>query len=108
MTCPTTARPLPVREGQPMVDRAATPAEPGRRVETIDDCQVPAVPRRLVLDLSPELPEGRIVETLGQLGSRKAANAQVFDAEPLMIPDEVGRQLVEEVLSSVGDLPVNP
>src|SRR4051794_34026491 len=64
-----------------------------------------AIPFRLVFDLSPELAEGRIVETLAEpLGSREPFQSQVLDTEALMLRDQVGRQLVEEVLSSVGDL----
>ncbi len=108
MNHPAIANPLPIRERQRGLDRSAATAKACRREPAVDDREMPAVPFRLIGDLSPELAEGGIGETLGQLGSRQAFEVQVLDADPLVLRDQVRRQLMEEVLSPIGDLVVNP
>src|SRR5262249_18244468 len=64
-------------------------------------------PEALVRQLPPELAHRDITERLGQLGSRKALDAQILDADPLVIANQIRRQLVKEVPPLVGDLLVD-
>ena len=57
----------------------------------------------LVRQLSAELSHRGVGEALGQLGSHKTLQRQILDADPVVVADQVGRQLVQEVSPLVGD-----
>src|SRR5437763_1126861 len=56
-----------------------------------------ALPLSLVRQLPSQRAHACIERTFGQLGSRKACDAQVFGADRIVLFDEVGRELVQEV-----------
>ena len=99
MNHPAYADPVPVRERQLGVDHSEATAQAGRWKPAIDHRQVLAVPLALVLQLTAELSHRGIGETLSQLGSRKALQRQVLDAQTVVFVDQLGGQFMEEVLS---------
>lgn len=99
MPCPTIAIPLPIREREAIVERATAVAHLRRRKEAIDHDERLSVPQALVFQLPPELAHRSIAKRLGQLGSRKALDVQVLDADRVIPTHEAGRELVDEVVS---------
>src|SRR5215217_8036642 len=57
---------------------------------------MPKVPRCFVLDLTHKLAEGGVEDRTGQLGFRKSLRVQILEADAVVLPRQVGRQLVEE------------
>ncbi len=102
MVCPATAVPLPIRKRERVVERTADFAHLRRREVSIDRNDMRPVPVALVRDLTAEFSHRRIVHALGQLGSRKAPNTQILDAESVMVPNKPSGQLMQEVLPLVG------
>ena len=98
------------------------------RVPAVDDRQLASVPLGLVFEhraeLSPtrveyapvetgfcRLPVGKVTARMLRIGFRRAPSGQVFDRKVfddhrLVFADEPGRELVEEVVSTVLDLGV--
>src|SRR5262249_47723256 len=60
-------------------------------------------PCGLIRHLTAEFSHRSIREALGQLGSRKAANRQILNAESVMMPHQVSGQLMEKIPSLVGN-----
>src|SRR5208337_4081053 len=104
---PTAAHPMAIRERQFAVDRSTAATQARRRKEAIDHNKVLAVPLALIGQLSPKLSHRGVREALGQLGSRKTFERQILDADAVVVVDELGRQLVQEVSSLVGDSPLD-
>jgi len=98
---------MAIRERQFAVDRSTAATQAGRRKEVIDHDKVLAVPLALIGQLSPKLSHRGVREALGQPGTRRVAREtferQILDADPVVVVDELARQLVEEVSSLVGD-----
>src|SRR5512135_1962247 len=107
MVCSAIAVPLPIREREAAVERTADVAHLRRREESIGLDVVLAEPQRLVFELPVELAEGRVEDALGQLGSRKALQRQVLDTYRIVPADDRGTELVLEVPTPVGKLPVD-
>ena len=71
--------PASVRQRERTVYGAAPMTGLAGGKETIHDRQMPAAPDRLVFQLPSKLSEACIQDRFGQLGSRKALDAQVLD-----------------------------
>jgi hypothetical protein len=105
---PARAEPFPSAERQSVVESATLAAELAGGEPPINDDEVSVVPGALVRQLPVEFPQGGILHALGQLGSREAADGELLDAQSLMAAGEVGRGLVDEVASLVGDALMQP
>src|SRR5205085_4469394 len=70
---------------------------------TVYHDHVHAIPLALVLQLPAYHAHGCIVERLRQLGSRKAPDVQILDADCLVILDDLGREIMHEVRTLVGN-----
>src|SRR5215212_671430 len=101
---PTITDPRPVRERHVHINLAALGAELCGREEASDPDAALQAPRGLVFDLAQELTEGSVQDRTGQLGFRKSLRVQILDADAIVLPRQVGRQLVEEVVSLIGHL----
>src|SRR5207248_9248079 len=77
-------------------------------IETIYHHHVRAIPASLVLQLAAQSAHGCIGDALRQLGSRKAPNVEILDADRLMCLDERRAHLVCEVGTLVGYMLVDP
>src|SRR5579883_920707 len=96
------AHPRTVGLRQAVVLVAAVVAQLGGRVEAVHDDDVGAVPPPFVRQLPAQRAQACVQNALGQLGSRQAPHAQVFDTHRLMVLDQRGGQLVQEVGALVG------
>src|SRR5205085_11453826 len=92
-----------VGQRQGFVLEAAGMAQLRGWVETVYHHDRHAIPLTAVLQLSAYHAHGCIVERLRQLGSRKASDVQVFDADRLVILNELRREVVHEVRTLVGN-----
>ncbi len=97
----TTTEPRPIRERQVRVDSPALGAELRGREEASNLNATLEAPRGLVLDLTQELAEGRVEDRAGELGSRQSLDAQILDAEQIVLPRQVCCQFVKEVASLI-------
>ncbi len=102
MMSPTTTEPRPIRERQVRIDFSARSAELRGREESPNlDATRCEGPCGFVLNLAQELAEGRVEDGAGELGSRQSLDAQVLDADAIVLPRQIGCQLMEEVASLV-------
>jgi len=105
---PAPTGPNPVREGKVLVDCPALPTKLAAGEVAVNHTQVFAMPDRLVGKLPPKLAQRCVQNRCGQLGFRHPFQVQVFDAQPVVLLDESGGQLVQPVLSLVADFDVYP
>ncbi len=61
---------------------------------------------RFICDLSPKLTQGRIKDRLGKLCFRNAFDAQVLNTDTVVVPDQFCGQFVNEILSLIGNSPM--
>ena len=108
MLSPTFTEPRPVRERHVHINLAALGAELCGREEASDPDAVLEAPRGLVFDLTHELAEGSVEDRTGQLGFRKSLRVQILEADQIVRPRQVSRQLVEEFASLVRHLAMHP
>jgi hypothetical protein len=102
----TAMRALPLTDMQRQARRQppAPRARLGRRIPAIDHDKVPPVPVALVLQHDPQLPPGRVGDGAGQvMVADQVPHAQVLDHDRLVIADEPGRELAQEISAAVGD-----
>lgn len=80
-------------------------AELAGREEAVYGDHLFPVPRRLILQLPPELAPGGIQDRPGQLVVLDhVLRSQVLNADQIVVPDKLGRQLVEHILPLIGNM----
>ena len=98
MLSSTTALPRPIRERQVRIERTAPRAQLRGRVEASNLDAALEAPRGFVSDLTRKLAEGCVEDRPGQLGFRHPPDVQVLDADAIVLPPQVGCQLVKKSL----------
>jgi hypothetical protein len=71
--------------------------------ESIDGHRLLALPQRLVLELSDQFADSSIAEALAQLGFRKGGERKILNDDDVVLSDDLGSELVEEVLAAISD-----
>jgi hypothetical protein len=96
-----TTRPVSIRQGERIINRAAHVTGFAGRIPAINNRQMSAIPDRLVFQLPSELAEGGIGYRFSQLGSRKAVDAEVLNRDAFVFHHQPGGQLMQEILALV-------
>src|SRR5205085_4739762 len=86
-----------IRQGERFILEATDVAQLRGGVEAIDHDHVHVVPQSFVLQKTTHPAHGCIMNAFRQLGSRKSFDVQVFDADRVMVLNELCTHLVNEV-----------
>src|SRR5699024_6663440 len=105
----TLARPFADVQRQLLLEFSAGRAQLGGRKEPVDGNQLPPVPACFVLQHGAQLGPGRIRDRAGEFAVLdQVAHGKILDHDHLVFADESSGQLVQEILSTVGDAGMHP
>jgi hypothetical protein len=108
MSSSTTTQPRPIRERQVRIERTAPRAQLRGRKEASNLDAALEAPRGFVLNLTQKLAEGCVQDRPGELGFRHPLRVQVLDADAIVLPRQLGCQLVKKVASLAGHFTMYP